>query len=113
MPRLTRLQCPVSSDAPKNMSARTGRKVLFQRSIFCRLTVDVHVLLSLLSPLLPLVFLPFSLLRENSFQVLRPPVYVLGVVRVLERPRIVEVRQLLCQGLQTSVLSAYVRPPKD
>ena len=69
-------------------SGKVVLKGVFRRG---RLAVNVHALLLLNPSFLPFVFLSFTFLSKDCLEVLGAAVHVLGVVGVLERPRILEV----------------------
>ena len=78
---------------------RTSGHVFLWWYAFRLLAINIHILLPLLPSAFTLVLLAFTFLGEHGFQVFRSPVNVLGIVWVLERAGIMEIRQLLCQCL--------------
>ena len=80
-----------------NENQLTSGEVFFWDRIFWSLglSINIHTLLFLLlllpSPF-PLVFLPLAFLGEDCLQILSTPVDILGIIRILEWPAVLQVR---------------------
>lgn len=74
----------------------TRRKVFLSNVVARWLSIDVHLLFTLLAPSFTFDTLPLAFLSKHSLQVFRPTVHILGIVGVLEWTWIMQIGQLLC-----------------
>ena len=90
----------------------TCRNVLLKRDIRRTrrwYTINVHGFLLHQSPPFTVLLFPFAFLSEHGLQVFSPPIVVFRVIRVLERFRDMEVRELFDESLWTSSQSVRTR----